>query len=60
MSCAGASSIAQHAALAALGLGNAGGEPVAEMVTAFQERRDFLFDALSDIPGIKLEVNARS
>jgi len=54
-STSGASSIAQHAALAALGLGNAGGEPVAEMVTAFQERRDFLFDALSDIPGIKLE-----
>lgn len=29
------------------------------MVTAFQERRDFLFGALSDIPGVKLEVNAR-
>ena len=38
-STSGASSIAQHAALAALGLGQAGGRPVQEMVAAFQERR---------------------
>ena len=38
-STSGASSIAQEAALAALELGIAGGEPVAEMVAAFCERR---------------------
>lgn len=35
----GASSIAQHAGLAALNLGPAGGEPVAEMLAAFHKRR---------------------
>ncbi len=35
----GASSIAQHAGLAALALGHAGGEPVAAMLGAFRERR---------------------
>ncbi len=38
-STSGASSIAQHAALAALALGPEGGEPVRAMVRAFQERR---------------------
>ncbi|RWR93037.1 bifunctional aspartate aminotransferase and glutamate/aspartate-prephenate aminotransferase [Cinnamomum micranthum f. kanehirae] len=41
-STSGASSISQKAGLAALGLGYAGGEAVAAMVKAFQERRDFL------------------
>ncbi len=35
----GASSIAQHAGVAALGLGHAGGAPVGAMVSAFRERR---------------------
>lgn len=35
----GASSIAQHAGLAALALGPAGGQPVAAMRAAFLERR---------------------
>ena len=43
MSClvlsAGASSIAQHAGVAALGLGLKGGQPVEEMREAFQQRR---------------------
>ena len=56
---AGASSIAQHAALAALALGPGGGAPVAEMAAAFRERRDFLFASLTAIPGVKLEVAAR-
>ena len=56
----GASSIAQHAALAALALGPGGGAPVAEMAAAFQERRDFLFAALTAIPGVRIEVTARS
>ncbi|CAL9214906.1 unnamed protein product [Arabidopsis halleri] len=38
----GASSIAQKAGVAALGLGKAGGDTVAEMVKAYRERRDFL------------------
>jgi hypothetical protein len=33
---AGASSIAQHAALTALALGKGGGQPVQQMVAAFQ------------------------
>jgi aspartate/glutamate/aspartate-prephenate aminotransferase len=41
-STSGASAIAQHAALAALGLGPRGGAPVAEMVEAFQGRRDYI------------------
>ena len=48
---AGASSIAQHAALTALALGHGGGEPVAAMVAAFRERRDFLVAALRALPG---------
>ncbi|KAI8540771.1 hypothetical protein RHMOL_Rhmol08G0011000 [Rhododendron molle] len=38
----GASSISQKAAVAALGMGYAGGEAVATMVKAFKERRDYL------------------
>lgn len=55
-STSGASSIAQHAAVAALtGLGGEnGGEPVAEMVRAFQERRDYVCSRLRAIPGISL------
>ena len=41
-STSGASAIAQQAALAALGLGHLGGAPVAKMVEAFQERRDYI------------------
>ena len=38
-STSGASSIAQHAALTALGMGLRGGEPVHRMVQAFQQRK---------------------
>ena len=38
-STSGASSIAQHAAVAALGMGPQGGPLVAEMVKAFEHRR---------------------
>lgn len=50
----GASSIAQKAAVAALGLGYAGGEQVAMMVKAFQERRDFLIQSFGEMEGIKM------
>lgn len=50
----GASSIAQKAAVAALGLGYAGGEAVSTMVKAFRERRDFLVKSLSEIDGVKI------
>jgi aspartate/glutamate/aspartate-prephenate aminotransferase len=50
----GASSIAQKAGVAALGLGKAGGETVAEMVKAYRERRDFLVKSLGDIKGVKI------
>ncbi|CAL0329950.1 unnamed protein product [Lupinus luteus] len=50
----GASSIAQKAAVAALGLGYAGGEAVATMVKAFRERRDFLVKSFSEIDGVKI------
>ncbi|MEW5305114.1 MAG: hypothetical protein WDW38_001996 [Sanguina aurantia] len=53
-STSGASSIAQHAALAALALGPQGGEPVAEMLAAYQERRDFVVAAFQSIPGVNL------
>jgi len=43
-STSGASSIAQHAAVAALGLGFRGGEPVAKMVKAFEERRTYIVE----------------
>eukprot|EP00242_Pyramimonas_sp_CCMP2087_P010293 CAMPEP_0198212326 /NCGR_PEP_ID=MMETSP1445-20131203/25653_1 /TAXON_ID=36898 /ORGANISM="Pyramimonas sp., Strain CCMP2087" /LENGTH=457 /DNA_ID=CAMNT_0043886745 /DNA_START=146 /DNA_END=1519 /DNA_ORIENTATION=+ len=50
----GASSISQAAGVAALKLGFAGGEPVAEMVSAFEKRRDFVVERLRKIDGIKL------
>ncbi|XP_024014142.1 bifunctional aspartate aminotransferase and glutamate/aspartate-prephenate aminotransferase [Eutrema salsugineum] len=50
----GASSIAQKAGVAALGLGKAGGETVAQMVKAYRERRDFLVKSLSEIEGVKI------
>jgi len=50
----GASSIAQKAGVAALGLGKAGGETVAEMVKAYRERRDFLVKSLGEIEGVKI------
>ncbi|KAL6781808.1 hypothetical protein ACKKBF_B09475 [Auxenochlorella protothecoides x Auxenochlorella symbiontica] len=52
----GASSIAQHAALAALGLGPHGGDPVARMVAAFRERRDYVVARLRAIPGVVLDA----
>ncbi len=50
-STSGASAIAQHAGIAALSLGHAGGEPVAQMVAAFRERKVGLppLDAESDV-----------
>ncbi|XP_058085224.1 bifunctional aspartate aminotransferase and glutamate/aspartate-prephenate aminotransferase [Magnolia sinica] len=53
-STSGASSISQKAGLAALGLGYAGGEAVATMVKAFQERRDFLVKSFKAIEGVKI------
>ncbi|CAH2033831.1 unnamed protein product [Thlaspi arvense] len=50
----GAGSIAQRAGVAALGLGKAGGETVAEMVKAYRERRDFLVKSLGEIEGVKI------
>ncbi|KAK4366779.1 hypothetical protein RND71_014659 [Anisodus tanguticus] len=50
----GASSISQKAAVAALGLGYAGGEAVATMVKAFRERRDFLVRSFGEIDGVKI------
>ncbi|KAK4384449.1 Bifunctional aspartate aminotransferase and glutamate/aspartate-prephenate aminotransferase [Sesamum angolense] len=53
-STSGASSISQKAAVAALGLGYAGGEAVATMVKAFLERRDFLVNSFGELPGVKI------
>ncbi|KAL8472058.1 hypothetical protein ACS0TY_029326 [Phlomoides rotata] len=53
-STSGASSISQKAAVAALGLGYAGGEAVANMVKAFRERRDFLIDSFGQLEGVKI------
>ncbi|KAJ9561671.1 hypothetical protein OSB04_006831 [Centaurea solstitialis] len=50
----GASSIAQKAAVAALGMGYAGGEAVSHMVKAFRERRDFLVTAFGELDGVKI------
>lgn len=50
----GASSIAQHAALAALGMGPGGGPLVGAMVDAFRERRDAVTARLRAIPGVSL------
>jgi len=52
----GASSIAQRASLAALGLGHAGGESVATMVHAFQQRRDYVCRRISAWPGARMRV----
>ena len=50
----GASSIAQKAGVAALGLGYAGGEAVSTMVKAFRERRDFLVKSFGELEGVKI------
>ncbi|KAG5611622.1 hypothetical protein H5410_022903 [Solanum commersonii] len=50
----GASSISQKAAVAALGLGYAGGEAVATMLKAFRERRDFLVKSFVEIDSVKI------
>nr|E9L7A5.1 RecName: Full=Bifunctional aspartate aminotransferase and glutamate/aspartate-prephenate aminotransferase; Short=PhPPA-AT; Flags: Precursor [Petunia x hybrida]ADM67557.1 prephenate aminotransferase [Petunia x hybrida] len=50
----GASSISQKAAVAALGLGYAGGELVATMVKSFRERRDYLVKSFGEIEGVKI------
>lgn len=52
----GASSVAQRAALAALGLGHAGGEAVAAMVAAFRSRRDYVCARISAWPGAVMRV----
>ncbi|MBA0815511.1 hypothetical protein Gohar_000277, partial [Gossypium harknessii] len=49
-----ASSIAQKAGVAALGLGYAGGEVVSTMVKAFRERRDFLVKSFGELEGVKI------
>ena len=49
-----ASSISQKAAVAALGMGYAGGQTVATMVKAFRERRDYLIQAFRELDGIKI------
>ncbi|KAK6135021.1 hypothetical protein DH2020_031248 [Rehmannia glutinosa] len=53
-STSGASSISQKAAVAALGLGYAGGEAVSTMVKAFRERRDFLVKSFGELEGVKI------
>ncbi|KAK1432394.1 hypothetical protein QVD17_09290 [Tagetes erecta] len=53
-STSGASSISQKAAVAALGMGHAGGETVSHMVKAFRERRDFLVSAFRELDGVKV------
>ncbi|KAL2528212.1 Bifunctional aspartate aminotransferase and glutamate/aspartate-prephenate aminotransferase [Forsythia ovata] len=50
----GASSISQKAAVAALGLGYAGGEAISTMVKAFRERRDFLVKSFGEMGGVKI------
>ncbi|OAE30047.1 hypothetical protein AXG93_4908s1140 [Marchantia polymorpha subsp. ruderalis] len=52
----GACSISQRAGLAALNLGYAGGEVVAEMVAAFRQRRDSMVKKLQAMDGVKLSV----
>ncbi|EFN59424.1 hypothetical protein CHLNCDRAFT_48481 [Chlorella variabilis] len=53
-STSGASSIAQHAAVAALGMGPQGGPLVQDMIAAFEQRRDFVTQRLQQIPGVGL------
>jgi aspartate/glutamate/aspartate-prephenate aminotransferase len=55
-STSGASSIAQHAGVAALGMGPAGGPLVAAMVASFRERRDYVVARLRAIPGVVLDA----
>ncbi|KAJ9670790.1 hypothetical protein PVL29_026992 [Vitis rotundifolia] len=50
----GASGIAQKAAVAALGMGYAGGEAVSTMVKAFRERRDFLVKSFGELESVKI------
>ena len=53
-STSGASSIAQHAAIAALEMGRYGGPLVHDMVTAFQQRRDYVVSRLSKMKHVKI------
>ncbi|KAA3473611.1 bifunctional aspartate aminotransferase and glutamate/aspartate-prephenate aminotransferase-like [Gossypium australe] len=53
-STSGASSIAQKAGVAALGLGYAGGEAISTMVKSFRERRDFLVKSFGELEGVKI------
>ncbi|XP_057783761.1 bifunctional aspartate aminotransferase and glutamate/aspartate-prephenate aminotransferase-like [Salvia miltiorrhiza] len=53
-STSGASSISQKAGVAALGLGYAGGEAVANMVKAFRERRDALVKSFGELGGVQI------
>lgn len=53
-STSGASSIAQHAAIAALNMGKFGGPLVKDMVSAFQERRDYVMSRLSNMKYVKI------
>jgi aspartate/glutamate/aspartate-prephenate aminotransferase len=53
-STSGASSIAQHAALAALSMGTHGGPLVQEMVESFKERREYVVKRFREIPGVML------
>nr|GEW57364.1 60S ribosomal protein L11 [Tanacetum cinerariifolium] len=48
------SSIAQKAAVTALGKENAGGEAISHMVKAFCERRDILLTALRELVGVRI------
>ena len=54
----GASSIAQAASVAALAMGPAGGAPVATMVAAFRERRDYICRRIAAWPGVVLSAPA--
>jgi len=50
----GPNSISQEAAMAAMDMGHKGGEEVAGMVRAFEERRNFVSKRLNAIDGVKL------
>ncbi|KAF8041932.1 hypothetical protein BT93_A0511 [Corymbia citriodora subsp. variegata] len=50
----GASSISQKAGVAALSMGYAGGETVANMVKAFRERRDYLVKSFGELEGVRI------
>ncbi|GKE20747.1 bifunctional aspartate aminotransferase and glutamate/aspartate-prephenate aminotransferase-like protein [Tanacetum coccineum] len=47
-------SISQKAAVAALGMGYAGGEAISHMVKAFRERRDILLTSLQELVGVRI------